>query len=88
MWTLPFTGTSFFGTWIVLGPSAGRIYGESEGVFKVITEFLEAIGMLSGRIYGIYQALLCGQGLSSKVMGGRCIVGLPQSAVNGLLKQS
>ena len=39
------------------------------------------------KILGISGSLM-GGGLSSMVMGGRFIAGLPQSAVNGLLKQS
>ena len=38
-------------------------------------------------IWGISGSLMRG-GLSSMVMGGRCIAGMPQSAVNVLLKQS
>ena len=38
--------------------------------------------------FGEYRDLFCGGGLSSMVMRGRCIAGLPQSDVNGLLKQS
>ena len=38
-------------------------------------------------IWGISGSLMRG-GLSSMVMGGRYIAGLPQSYVNGLLKQS
>ena len=54
MWNLPFTGTYFFGTWIVLGPSVGRIYGESEGVVKVLTDFSEATEMSAGSRFGAY----------------------------------
>ena len=78
MLTLSLKVTYFFITRRVLGSSEGRRSIESEGVFKVITEFLEAIGMAAGRIYGIYQDLLCGRGLSSMVMGGRCKSGLPK----------
>ena len=54
---------------------------------KVLTEFSEATEMVSGSRFGAYWDLLCGGGLSSMVMGGRCIAGIPQSAVNGLLNQ-
>ena len=40
------------------------------------------------QIWGIKGSLMQGGGVSSMVMGGICIAGLPQSAVNGLLKQS
>ena len=39
------------------------------------------------QIWGTSGSLLQG-GLSSMVMGGICIAGLPQSAVNGLFRQS
>ena len=39
-------------------------------------------------IWGISSSLMREGGLSSMVMGGRYIAGLPQSAVNGLLNQS
>ena len=57
---------------------------------KVLTEFSEATKMEAGNRSGVYQALLCGGegGLSSMAMRGRCISGLPKSAVKGLLKQS
>ena len=60
MWTLPFTGTSFFGTWIVLVPSVVRIYGESEGVVKVLTDFSEETEMSAGSRFGAYRYLLYG----------------------------
>ena len=88
LWTQPFTGRYFFRTWRVLGSSVGRISGESEGVVKVLTDFSEATEMAAWSRSGTYRYLLCGGGLSSMVMGGRCIAGLPKSAVNGLLKQS
>ena len=56
---------------------------------KVLTEFLQATYIAAGSRSGVYRALLCGEGgLSSMVMGGRCISGLPKSAVKGLLNQS
>ena len=62
--------------------------GKSEGVVKVLKDFSEATEMVARSRFGSYQALLCGEGLSSMVMGGRCISGIPQLAVNVLLKQS
>ena len=59
-----------------------------KGVVKLLTEFSKATEMSDGRRFGAYRNLLCGGGLSSMVMGGRYIPGLPQSAVNGLLKYS
>ena len=88
LWNLPFKGTSFFRTWRVLGSSVGSKSGESEGVVKVLTEFLEATEMAAGSRSGAYQALLCKGYLSLMVMEGRCISGLTKSAVNGLLMQS
>ena len=45
--------------------------------------------MAAGSRSGAYRALLCaGGGLSSIVMGGGCIAGLPQSDVNVSVKQS
>ena len=44
--------------------------------------------MAAGSRSGVYRALLCGGGLSSTVMGGRCLAGLPQSDVKELLKKS
>ena len=52
---------------------------------KIISE---AIEILSGSRYGVYRAILCGRGLSSKVMGGRFKARLLKSYVKGLLKQS
>ena len=64
LFTRPFTGRPFFVTWIVLGPSVGKISGESEGVVKVLTEFSEATEIVAGSIFGAYRDLLCGEGLS------------------------
>ena len=63
---LPCKGTSFLITQRLLGSS-----GELEGVVKVLTGFSEATDMAAGSRSGVYQALLCGRGLSPMVMGGR-----------------
>ena len=44
--------------------------------------------MAAGGRSGVYQALLCGRGLSSMVMGGICKARLTKSAVKVLLKHS
>ena len=67
----------FFITWILLGSSVRRRSGESEGVVKVLPEFPEATYMTAGIRSGVYEAHLCGRGLSSMVMEVRCISGLP-----------
>ena len=88
IFTLPRKVTSIFITWRVLGSSEGRRYGKSEGVVKVLKEFSKATDMAAGGRSGVYRAHLCGQGLSSKIMGGRFKYGIPKSYVKGLFKQS
>ena len=43
--------------------------------------------MAAGSRSGVYRALLCGRGLSSMVMGGRCKYGISNSYVKGLSNQ-
>ena len=69
MLTLPLKVKHFFIPWRVLGLSEGRRYIESEGVFKVLTEFSEATEMAVGSRYEVYRDILCSWGLSSMVMG-------------------
>ena len=44
--------------------------------------------MAAGSISRVYQALLCGRGLPSNLVGGRLKYGLPILSVKVLLKQS
>ena len=55
---------------------------------KVLNEFSEAKEMAAGIRSGVHQDILCGRGISSKVMGGRFKAGLQKSYVKVLLKQS
>ena len=56
-------------------------------MFKVIKESSEATDMAAGSRSGVYKDILCGQGLSSKLMGGIFKAGLPKSSVKVLFKQ-
>ena len=44
--------------------------------------------MAAGSRSGVYWDLLCREVLSSMLIGGRCIAGIPKSAVKVSLKQS